>query len=138
MSKNFILLIIGFVIIIGVGGIVYAVSQNKSMDNMDMDHQSPSEQDTDSSEAVQTDTVDIASFAYKPATITVKVGTKVTWTNQDSVQHTITTNEGTPAKIDSGLLSKGESFSYTFDKAGTYTYFCEPHPYMKGTVIVSE
>src|SRR5690606_20056165 len=86
----------------------------------------------------ETDRVVIKDYEYGPKTITVKAGTKVTWTNQDSVEHTVTTESGAPAKIDSGTFGKGESFSFTFEKAGTYEYFCEPHPYMKGTVVVTE
>lgn len=77
--------------------------------------------------------IEIEDFAYVPATITIKAGTTVTWTNKDSVRHTATSDTGL---FDSGLFGKGESFSYTFTEAGTFTYFCTPHPYMKGTVIV--
>lgn len=77
--------------------------------------------------------VEIEDFAYAPATITVKVGTTVTWTNKDTVRHTVTADNGL---FDSGLFGKGESFSYTFTEAGTYSYFCIPHTYMKGVVVV--
>ena len=83
-----------------------------------------------------TDSVTIKDYAFSPATITVKVGTKVTWTNQDAVGHTVTADSGTGP--DSQLIDQGQSYSYTFDKAGTYTYHCAPHPYMKGTVVVTE
>jgi amicyanin len=66
----------------------------------------------------------------------VKVGTKVTWTNQDSVGHDVVADTESPDAPKSDLLRKGESYSFTFNKAGTYTYYCSPHPYMKGTVIV--
>ena len=77
--------------------------------------------------------VEIENFAFTPATITVKVGTTVTWTNKDTVRHTVTSDKGL---FDSGLFGKGESFSFTFTEAGTYTYHCTPHPNMKGTIIV--
>lgn len=86
-------------------------------------------------QAVATDKVTIANYAFSPATITVKVGTTVTWTNTDSVHHTVTADNGQGPQSD--LFGKGESYSYTFTKAGTYTYHCEPHPYMHGTVIVT-
>lgn len=75
----------------------------------------------------------IQNFAFEPATLTVKVGTKVTWTNRDDSGHTVTANDRTFA---SKLLARGETFEFTFTKAGTYNYFCEPHPYMMAKVIV--
>jgi nitrite reductase (NO-forming) len=64
----------------------------------------------------------------------VKVGTTVTWTNQDPGQmHTVTDVGGA---FDSGFLETGQTFSYTFDEAGEYEYFCQPHPWMRGMVIV--
>lgn len=83
-----------------------------------------------SSEGVE---VEIEDFAYISATITVKVGTTVTWENKDKVQHTVTSDSGL---FDSGLLAKGVPFSFTFTEPGTYTYHCTPHPNMKGTIIV--
>jgi len=77
--------------------------------------------------------VEIEDFAYLSAAITIKVGTTVTWTNKDSVRHTVSSDTGL---FESGLFGKGESFSHTFTEAGTFTYHCAPHPYMKGTVIV--
>jgi plastocyanin len=73
------------------------------------------------------------NFAFSPATLTVKTGTKVTWTNSDSVTHTVTADQGT---FDSGGLSPGSSFSFTFTKTGTYSYHCNIHHSMTATVIV--
>lgn len=77
--------------------------------------------------------VAIVNFTFAPDSLTVKVGTTVTWTNQDSMRHTVTSDDGF---FDSGLFGQGETFSYTFAEAGTYPYYCIPHPYMKGTIIV--
>lgn len=77
---------------------------------------------------------------YEPKSITVTVGTKVTWINQDAYGHNIVS--GTRGAADAGSLFKsdninqGDSFSYTFTKAGTYPYFCSVHPGMDGTIIV--
>lgn len=79
--------------------------------------------------------VSIANFAFAPAPLTVKKGTKVTWTNQDSVGHTATGDSDGPA---SSLLNQGGSYSFTFDTVGTFPYHCSPHPFMKGTVTVTE
>ncbi len=75
----------------------------------------------------------VQDFAYQPANIQVRVGTTVTWTNQDNVPHSVTFKNGIK---DSGLLSQGQSFSYTFNTPGTYQYYCTVHPYMVATVIV--
>ena len=79
------------------------------------------------------------SIAFVPESITVSVGTTITWTNKDNVAHTVTS--GTPdnptGTFDSGNMTAGETFSFTFDTAGTFVYFCQLHPtQMTGTVIV--
>jgi plastocyanin len=91
--------------------------------------------DAASEEAVETNKVAIKDFDYAPGTITVKKGTTVTWTNEDSVAHTVTGENGGP---DSELLDQGQSYSFTFNEAGTFEYFCKPHPNMVGSVIVEE
>ncbi len=73
----------------------------------------------------------IKDFAFNPSTLTVKVGTTVKWTNEDSAPHTIKSEAFT-----SGNLGKGESFEFKFDSAGTYDYICGIHPSMKGRIVV--
>ncbi len=92
-----------------------------------------SEDGQDGQTAQQASNVTIENFAYTPATITVKKGTTVTWTNQDSMQHDVSADGGA---FKSELLAKDESFSFTFDEVGTFKYHCTPHPNMIGTVIV--
>jgi amicyanin len=77
--------------------------------------------------------MNMQNFAYQMANIQVRVGTTVTWTNQDNVPHSVTFKNGMK---DSGLLSQGQSFSYTFNTPGTYQYYCTVHPYMVATVTV--
>jgi plastocyanin len=77
--------------------------------------------------------VKIDNFSFTPASITVAVGTQVTWTNRDDIPHTVVTEDKT---IKSKALDTDEKFSTTFDKPGTYSYFCSIHPKMKGTVVV--
>jgi plastocyanin len=80
--------------------------------------------------------VAIKNFAFAPAALTVKVGTTVTWTNQDSDAHTVTSqNNGGP--LASAALSTGQTYSFTFTKAGTYAYLCTIHPFMTATVTVT-
>ena len=77
--------------------------------------------------------VDIAGFAYKPATIRVKVGTTVRWTNRDDAPHTVTAASGS---FTSKQLGKGGVYSRRFTGAGTHAYLCALHPNMKGRVVV--
>ncbi|MFN4133335.1 MAG: cupredoxin family copper-binding protein [Candidatus Hadarchaeales archaeon] len=79
--------------------------------------------------------VKIQGFAFNPSSITINVGTAITWKNFDSVTHTVTSTGG-PTSFDSGNISPGQTWQYIFTQAGTYTYKCTPHPYMTGTVIV--
>jgi len=79
-------------------------------------------------------TVSIKDFAFDPATVTVNVGAAVTWVNQDSAPHTVTSDSG--GELSSGTLSNGQSYSHTFNAKGTYTYHCGIHRSMKGTVNV--
>jgi plastocyanin len=71
-------------------------------------------------------------MTFDPATVTIKTGKSVTWTNEDSVTHTVAGDNG---EFQSGDLANGVTFSFTFDTSGTYTYHCSIHPSMKGTVV---
>ena len=79
--------------------------------------------------------VDIQGFAFNPSSITIPAGTTVRWTNKDAVGHTVTSDSG--GTLDSPLLQNGQSWEFTFTEPGTYTYHCTPHPFMRGTVIVT-
>jgi plastocyanin len=77
--------------------------------------------------------VKIDNFSFSPATLTVSPGTTVTWTNRDDIPHTVVSDD----KIfKSKVLDTDEKFSYTFDKPGSYPYFCSVHPKMTGKVVV--
>jgi plastocyanin len=88
-----------------------------------------------SGEAVRAAKVEIVDFAYDPDPVTVQVGGKVIWLNQDSAPHTATAEDGS---FDTGTLDQGKLKSETFKQAGTYAYICEIHPTMHGTVEVVE
>jgi plastocyanin len=77
--------------------------------------------------------VAIEAFAFQPATVTVKAGQEVTWTNHDPAEHTVT-QEGDG--FDSGTMAAGGAFKATFDQPGEYRYICTLHPGMKGRVVV--
>ncbi|VVB95082.1 Halocyanin [uncultured archaeon] len=79
--------------------------------------------------------VEIKNFQFNPATLNIAKGTTVTWTQEDSVQHTVTATSG--ENFDSGNLNQGQTFSYTFNEVGTVVYGCTNHPTMSGTIIVT-
>jgi plastocyanin len=119
-------------------GLPGASGSASSMPGMDM----PSSSTAASSSAAPApvpaagNAVAIRNFAFSPASLTVKVGTKVTWTNQDSDAHTVT-SDGSARSLNSRALNTGETFSFTFTKAGTYKYLCTIHPFMTATVTVT-
>lgn len=76
-------------------------------------------------------TVIIQDFKFSPAEITIQKGETITWINQDSAAHTVTGKN-----INSGSLTKGQSFKQTFNEAGVFDYNCTPHPSMTGKIIV--
>jgi plastocyanin len=101
--------------------------------------------------------ISIKSFAFNPVTIEVPKGTTVTWTNEDAVNHTVTTGTPPPTaapaasgaaptpspslstgdgKVNSGRIQAANAFSFTFNEAGTYAYFCAVHPRMVATITV--
>ncbi|MFI6768042.1 cupredoxin family copper-binding protein [Streptomyces sp. NPDC050355] len=78
--------------------------------------------------------VTISDFAFSPSTLTVSKGTTVMWTNNDSAPHTVTSSGS--GSLNSPDLESGDSYTFTFNSAGTFSYYCAIHPSMHGTVIV--
>jgi plastocyanin len=78
-------------------------------------------------------TVRVKDFSFEPKQLTVPVGSKVTWTFQDSAKHNVSAKSPGPS---SGDLSGGASYSFTFAEKGSYAYVCSIHQYMTGTVVV--
>lgn len=86
-------------------------------------------------EKASTAEVKVDNFSFGPASLTVAVGTTVTWTNRDDIPHTVVSTDD-PKTFKSKVLDTDEKFSFTFSRAGTYPYFCSIHPKMTGKVIV--
>ena len=76
----------------------------------------------------------IKNISYLQPKITVAVGTTVEWTNSDPLPHTVTAQNGS---FNSGLIQPGRTYRHTFTKAGTFNFYCMPHPFMKGVVVVT-
>ena len=89
----------------------------------------------DASTAGATQTVHIKSFAFVPAKLTIAAGTVVRFINDDAEAHTVTAKD---KSFDSQGLDTGEAWGYRFAKSGTFAYFCELHPYMRGTIVVTK
>jgi len=79
--------------------------------------------------------INIQSFAFVGGTITVALGTQVTWTNKDSSPHTVTSDSGT--ELSSGSLGQNATYSHTFNTAGTFPYHCTFHSSMTGSITVT-
>jgi plastocyanin len=83
--------------------------------------------------AAQAVTIAIKEFAFTPRTLTIAVGTTVTWRNLDAEPHTVRNGD---VLVRSDALDQGDSYSVRFDKRGTYHYGCSIHPQMSGTIVV--
>ncbi len=77
--------------------------------------------------------VKIDNFSFTPATLTVRAGTQITWTNADDIPHTVVSED---RSFKSKVLDTDEKFTITASKSGTYSYFCSIHPKMTGKVVV--
>ena len=98
---------------------------------------------TDVNQRIQIDTnqtdnsIIITNFAFEPHELNVTVNSSVSWTNEDTVPHTIVTDKDTTAEIKSANLNKGDTFEYNFTKIGIYPYHCSIHPSMTGVIQVT-
>lgn len=82
---------------------------------------------------------EVEDLCYIPSSVIVPVGTTITWSNDDTAAHTVTSGDltsGPIGKFDSGLFMAGKTFEFTFEETGTYPYYCQVHPWMTGKVIV--
>lgn len=95
--------------------------------------QAPSAVDAPTKAAAAQVTID--NFTFAPATLTIAVGSTVAWTNRDDIPHTVVSADA-PRAFRSKALDTGDRFSFTFSKAGTYSYFCSIHPKMTGKIVV--
>lgn len=117
--------------LLGIGVFMFTKNNSNAPKSTSTDQSSKS-----TSQIIEEDTVsvEIRDFVFSPSAITIKKGTTVTWTNNDSTSHNAV-SEQTDGP-DGPLLSQGQTYSFTFNTIGTFDYFCEPHPQMTGTVTV--
>lgn len=132
VKKN--VVVIASVVIAGVIAATYVLSGSMNMGVEGAENgQEPTTSIPENSTVVKI-AANAGSNSFSPNPVEIKVGETVTWINDDSGRHTVTSKDGV---FESELMGKGQSFSYTFDKAGEYQYFCAPHPSMVGTVVVT-
>jgi plastocyanin len=95
--------------------------------------------DAPTSPATSDAAVQIKTFQFTPDTVRVSAGTRVTWTNGDDIEHTVTagTPEQRDPRFDGKLATKGARFDVTLEAPGTYTYFCDRHQFMRGAIVVT-
>ncbi|HKY74805.1 MAG TPA: plastocyanin/azurin family copper-binding protein, partial [Acidimicrobiia bacterium] len=79
---------------------------------------------------------DLTNWHFDPAEVTVPAGSTVVWVNKGKEEHTVTSDPGSREKFDSGYKKRGASFQWVFSRPGRFSYYCAPHPWMKGTVVV--
>ena len=125
-----------FVIIVLIIGAVIAINHKSSSTNNPVSVQNGQSNKTSSNQNPSTGTINIRNMMFTPSQITVAKGGTVTWTNNDSTTHTVeadlSNNDG-PA---SGDIPPGGSYSFTFNKTGSFQYHCSIHPSMRGTIVV--
>ncbi|HKF19863.1 MAG TPA: cupredoxin family copper-binding protein [Candidatus Dormibacteraeota bacterium] len=115
---------------VGISGLAVAACGSRAQASASAMHDMPT---AAAPNAVATESVEIANFAFSPAVITVKVGATVTWTNKDQDAHTVAITGAGVSKP----LQSGDSYAHTFGQPGTYSYRCTIHPNMRGMVVVT-
>lgn len=140
--KLIVRIVVTAIVVIGFGVIAYATTRNNPTDTDTMTHgHDDSSQHADKGHTtvpVETNQITYKGFSVIEKTIKVKKGTTVTWTNQDNAKHDVTPVTETDEFKTSELFGNGETYSVTFNTVGSYAYYCSPHPYMKGTIEVTE
>ena len=133
MGKSKLVAIIVVAILV-IGGAVALT--HKSNNNATQNTSNTSSTSSNSNQTPATGTINIKNMMFTPPQISVQKGGTVTWTNNDSIAHTVTDDLvgiGGPA---SGNIEPGSTYSYTFDKTGSFQYHCSIHPSMRGTIVV--
>ncbi|HUD20703.1 MAG TPA: plastocyanin/azurin family copper-binding protein [Candidatus Saccharimonadales bacterium] len=128
--------IIVLIIIIGGGWLIYRHYYPNGYSTSSSSNSSTTTSTTSSTPSA-TNSVSIMGMAFQPADITVAAGTAVTWTNNDTVAHTVTESDGQTGPT-SGTLNPGQTYTFTFANAGTFAYHCTIHSSMTGTVTVTQ
>lgn len=138
MKKTLLMILATLFIIIG-GIIVFVKMSNNDTNTTNETNDNSSKSDISESSEILVGSVSISirNLAYSREKITIKKGSTITWTNEDSMAHTVTSTSSSDS-FDSGTLEKDQTFSKTFNSVGTFDYFCSFHSSMKAEVVVVE
>ena len=126
-ALNWILAALGIALVLATGGV--AVLSDKAASAGQSASASPS-----GNPAIKTNRVKITDFKYKPPAVEVKVGSKLTFVNEDNAAHTGTSK--TPGAFDSGSIRRGQTKSVVLKESGDFDYYCAFHPFMKAKIRV--
>ena len=119
-------------------GLVLTACGNDSSSSSSSSSSKKKSKKKSSSSATGAAAVTMQNISFSPSSSQVKVGETVTWTNDDSVGHDVTADDGSFKSGPAGGMKQGDTFEHKFDKAGTFAYKCTVHPNMTGTVQVSQ
>jgi len=128
--------IIGVIIIIAIIiGIVAATGNDNSNKNKATSNPPPATQSqANTSQKTTAAEVSIQNMLFTPSQVTINKGQTVTWTNNDSVAHTVTSDTG--SELSSETIEPGAKYNHTFNTAGSFQYHCSIHSSMRGTIVV--
>ena len=130
MNKTILVIIIMLIIALG-GYFLYKGRSQEPVSDTNLPPAQESQSETQQNNS--TGAVSIKDFSFDSSNLTIKTGTTVVWTNEDSAPHQINSDD-----FDSSILNQGDSFQFNFQTAGTYDYYCSIHPSMKGKIVVTE
>ena len=137
--KKTLLMILATLFVVAGGIIVFIKMSNNDTNTTKETNDNSSKSDISASSEILDGSVSISirNLAYSREKITIKKGSTITWTNEDSMAHTVTSMSSSDS-FDSGTLEKGQTFSKTFNNVGTFDYVCSFHSSMKAEVVVVE
>ena len=130
MNKTILVIIIMLIVVLG-GYFFYKGRSQEPVSDTNLPPAQESQSETQQNNS--TGAVSIKDFSFDSSNLTIKTGTTVVWTNEDSAPHQINSDD-----FDSSILNQGDSFQFNFQTAGTYDYYCSIHPSMKGKIVVTE
>ena len=134
MNRNGLIgIIVALIIVIGAAIALTHKSANNSPSN---NSQTASQTGQANSSQPASGTINIRDMMFTPSQITVAKGGTVTWTNNDSTTHTVIDDLANVGGPHSGDIAPGQSYSFTFNKTGSFQYHCSIHPSMRGTIVV--
>lgn len=142
-NKKTTAIVVAAIVVLGAGAVAFMNNDNNNMSEMSDKAMTSNASDSMKSDKPstmmeQTNKITYKGFAVIQKSIKVKKGTTVTWTNEDNAKHDVTPVTETEEFKASELFGKGETHSVTFNTVGKFAYLCSPHPYMKGTIEVTE